>query len=113
PLASDAPFQSPSRPVETKKKACTWYAARVLALLRQINADPPFEKQHSMKGDAWEAIATALCASGAFDDCNGIDGMGIVLCLKPCHRRLHCGSKLNVIRVPPTAQGGGTSTVPS
>lgn len=56
----------------------------MLALLRQITADPPFLKEHSKKGDAWESIATALCATGDFDDCGGVDATG------KCHPRYQC-----------------------
>ena len=84
-----------------KKRQCTWYAQRVLHLLREISANPPFHKPHAQKGMAWEDIADSLCATGLFAEFEGIDssGLWISLLLAYC-----CDSRMDDIRLPQQVQ---------
>lgn len=60
----------------SKKKQCSWYGQRVLLLLCQVASDPPFTKPLRENITAWDAVATVVCETGMFVDCDGVDGLG-------------------------------------
>lgn len=59
-----------------RKHYVSWTAARVLALLREVMADPPFLKGYKQKGAAWETIADTLRATKEFADADALDAIG-------------------------------------